>query len=235
MINRNKSTPLHEQAEDYLRVLINKPEYIEGKMLPTEMELATELGISRNTIRQAINKLVSRKKRVGTKVVNKGIIGKGQEWQSFTQEMKALGISPQNYEMHLTWEKADNNIAAFFNIKQGTKLLKLERLRGSETEPFVFFTSYFNPNIGLTGQENFNEPLYNMLEHNHNIFARISNEVISAKAAGEFSAKKLNIQEGDPVFRRDRKVYTDDQTPIEYNIGIYKADSFKYSISLTRQ
>ena len=72
-IDHNSSKPLHAQAEEILRNLIDSEEYKTGKYLPNEVELSQKLNISRNTLRQAINKLVFegllvRKKGVGTKV-----------------------------------------------------------------------------------------------------------------------------------------------------------------------
>ena len=71
-IDHNSSKPLHAQAEEILRNLIDSEEYKTGKYLPNEVELSQKLNISRNTLRQAINKLVFegllvRKKGVGTK------------------------------------------------------------------------------------------------------------------------------------------------------------------------
>lgn len=70
-LDQNSPVPLHAQIEEYLRTLITKKEYkSEGKFLPKEMTMSKKLGVSRNTIRQAINKLVhegliERKKRSG--------------------------------------------------------------------------------------------------------------------------------------------------------------------------
>lgn len=59
--NLLEKNPLHIQAETYLRQLIEKEEYKTGKLLPTEVELAKMLNISRNTLRQAINKYIEQK------------------------------------------------------------------------------------------------------------------------------------------------------------------------------
>lgn len=72
---------------------------------------------------------------------------------SFTQEMKTLGIVPMNYELHVSWTKPTDDIALFFNAPDVKRILKLERLRGNQEYPFVYFISYFNPKIGLTGSE----------------------------------------------------------------------------------
>ena len=96
-LDKKELDPLHIQAETYIRQLIEKEEYKAGKLLPTEVELAKMLNISRNTLRQAINKLVYeglllRKRGHGTRVVRKGIVGGVKNWLSFSQEMKMLGI-----------------------------------------------------------------------------------------------------------------------------------------------
>lgn len=79
-LDHASSKPLHVQAEEILRKLIESEEYKNGKFLPNEVDLSERLNISRNTLRQAINKLVFeglliRKKGVGTKVAQKGIVG----------------------------------------------------------------------------------------------------------------------------------------------------------------
>jgi len=77
-IDHKSQTPLHIQAEALLREMIQQEEYQKGKLLPNEVDLSKQLNISRNTLRQAINKLVYegllvRKKGYGTKVAAKGI------------------------------------------------------------------------------------------------------------------------------------------------------------------
>lgn len=59
-LDPNSTQPLHQQAEDLLRTMIQQEEYKKGKLLPNEVELSKELNISRNTLRQAINRLVSK-------------------------------------------------------------------------------------------------------------------------------------------------------------------------------
>lgn len=97
-IDHNSAIPLYLQIENQLRNIIREPEYKKGKMLPNEVDLSKQLGISRNTLRQAINNLVTegllvRKKGIGTIVVNQSVSSKAKNWLSFTQEMKAQGTN----------------------------------------------------------------------------------------------------------------------------------------------
>lgn len=155
-------------------------------------------------------------------------------WLSFSQEMKARGIPIRNYELHVSWVYPEDNIASFFDIKTDKKILKLERLRGSSEEPFVYFISYFHPRIGLTGEEDFQKPLYEMLEEEHAIVALLSKEEITARMADKSIAAKLEIEIGSPVLFRKRFVFDQGERPMEYNVGFYKADSFVYTVESRR-
>ena len=238
-MNRNISTPLHEQAEKVLRELIESDEYKSGKLLPNEVDLSRQLNISRNTLRQATARLVNegllvRKKGVGTRVARKGISVGVKNWLSFSQEMKMLGIEVKNFELHLSYRKATPEIAGFFGIEEGDKCLVLERLRGNTDNPFVYFISYFNPALPLTGEENYIKPLYEMLENDRGIIVKTSKEEISARLAGDFLAEKLEIAPGDAILIRKRFVSDVNGGPVEYNIGYYRSDSFTYTIEATR-
>ena len=129
-IDHNSAIPLYLQIENQLRNIIREPEYKKGKMLPNEVDLSKQLGISRNTLRQAINNLVTegllvRKKGIGTIVVNQSVSSKAKNWLSFTQEMKAQGIEPTNYELHTSWALPSEEICRFFSITDEKKILKL--------------------------------------------------------------------------------------------------------------
>jgi len=238
-LNPDSSVPLHAQAESELRKLICSEEYKNGKMIPNEMELSKQFHISRNTLRQAISKLVNeglliRKKGVGTKVAHKSITGGVQNWHSFSQEMKMLGIEVRNFELHITLKKISDPIASFFGVEEGTRCVVLERLRGKPEYPFVFFISYFNPSLPMTGEEDFVKPLYEMMEKQYGIVVKLSKEEISARLAGPELAEKLEISSDDPILVRKRFVYDDKGVPVEYNIGYYRADSFTYTIESMR-
>lgn len=237
-INHKSHVPLHIQAEELLRELIKDPEYA-TKFLPNEVDMAKQLAISRTTLRQALNKLVYeglliRKKGVGTKVAEAAVSSKSNNWLSFSQEMQARGIPIKNFELHISWEFPDEKLAHFFDISVDKKVLKLERLRGRAEGPFVYFISYFHPRIGLTGEEDFKRPLYEILEKDYSVAANLSKEEISAKGADKFIASKLSIEPGAPLLFRKRFVYDQGDRPIEYNLGYYHADSFVYTVESRR-
>ena len=233
-IDHKSAIPLYIQAEKLLRKIIELPEHQQGKLLPNEVQMASSLGISRNTLRQAINKLVFeglliRKKGVGT-IVTKPVDSKAKNWKSFSQEMKTKGINIVNYDIEFKWLVPEIEILQFFGLKAGSKVLKMERLRGEDSGPFVFFISYFHPRIGLTGQEDFNRPLYDIMEEDYSVTVKLSQEEITATAANKEMADKIEMNLGEPILKRKRFVFDPGRRPIEFNIGYYRADSFVYTL-----
>lgn len=238
-IDHTSAVPLHMQAENLLRQLITEEQYQNGRNIPNEVDLANMLGISRTTLRIAINKLVFeglliRKKRAGTKVAPGAVSSKSNNWLSFSQEMKLRGIPIKNFELHVAWELPDSNLASFFDLKLDVPVLKMERVRGRPEEPFVFFASYFHPRVGLSPDDDFKRPLYELLEQDHGVIATLSKEEIRAIGADENIARKLQVPVGSPILFRKRFVYDQAERPIEYNVGYYKADSFIYTVESTR-
>jgi len=239
-INHDSDLPLHVQVEKMLREMIALPEYSKGKMIPNEVEIAKRLGISRNTVRHATNKLVYeglliRKKGIGTKAShNNNVTTRLDSWHSFTQEMNDKHIPFKTYEIGVNWVKPDESVAKFFGISAERVVLCMERLRGLETGPIVYFLSYFHPRVGLTGKEDFSKPLYKMLEEEYATVVATSREEISAKLADDNIACKLKIKIGSPVLKRKRFVLDPGSRPVEYNIGYYNAEHFTYSIEIKR-
>ncbi len=238
-LDHESGVPLHKQVENLLRELIVDPNYQNGELLPKEVDIAKRLGISRNTVRQATNKLVIeglliRKKGVGTTVGKPSYTSRLDNWFSFSQEMHEKGLEFTNYSLKSGWIKANLEVSRHLQIRKGTKVLKLERLRGLDNGPVVFFQSYFHPRIGLTGEEDFTRHLYEIMEEDLAVLPSVSKEEIKAILADEDIAELLGIEKNAPVLYRKRIVCDPGDRPIEYNIGYYRADRFSYSIELKR-
>ena len=238
-INHKSKIPLHFQVEELLRKMVAAPEFKEGAFFPKEVELANRLGVSRNTLRQATNKLqheglITRRKGVGTKVAVKKPLTTGLDhWYSFTQEMREKGIHVTNLELKIEWVIADKKLTDFFNIPKNTKVLKLSKLKGTAGDTIVYFESYFHPRIGVNEKDEFDIPLYTLLERKYGIVVVRSSENISARLAGNIG-KKLKIAASQPVLFRERFVYAAGDRPVEYNLGYYRSDKFIYSIDIMK-
>ena len=200
-----------------------------GTLLPKEAVLSNQLGVSRSTIRQATNKLeleglLTRKKRVGSKAANNNPLSTSLDhWYSFTQEMKERGVEVFNLALDARWVPAEQALATFFKIKNGSKVLKLSKLKGTKGHPVAYFESYFHPSIGVCELDDFEMPLYTLLERKYGVVLVKSCENISAQVASKH-AGKLKISAADPVLVRERLVFDSGDNPVEYNVGYYRSD-----------
>lgn len=239
-LDQQSAIPLHAQIEKHLRRLISLEEYKNGNnLLPKEVTLSKKLGVSRNTVRQAVNTLVNeglikRKKGVGSKVVHKKITTRLDNWISFTKEMRNQGIDVVNYMVQNTLVNAPNEINDGLAISQSKEIWKLEKIRGSKDAKYLYSVSYFHPRVGITGKEDFNTPLYELLEKEHDVIVSTSKEKISAITASKKISLLLDVEKETPILKRERIVCDLGDRPVEYNIVYYRTNYFTYDIEIKR-
>jgi GntR family transcriptional regulator len=239
-LDQQSAIPLHAQIEKHLRRLISLEEYKNGNnLLPKEVTLSKKLGVSRNTVRQAVNTLVNeglieRKKGVGSKVVHKKITTRLDNWISFTKEMRNQGIDVVNYMVQNTLVNAPNEINDALAISQSKEIWKLEKIRGSKDAKYLYSVSYFHPRVGITGKEDFNTPLYELLEKEHDVIVSTSKEKISAITASKKISLLLDVEKETPILKRERIVCDLGDRPVEYNIVYYLTNYFTYDIERKR-
>jgi GntR family transcriptional regulator len=154
-LNRNSDVPLHVQIERLLRKLISSPPYSSGALLPDELTLASRLGVGRGTVRNSILKLVhqgllERRKGVGTKVVQSGLIA----WASLTGEMRRKGIDVQSFLLDVSEKPAEPAVAAALQVATGIPVICLDQVRGWEGRPVLQSQSWFHPRLNLSGHTN---------------------------------------------------------------------------------
>lgn len=240
-LDQNSPVPLHAQIEEYLRKLIVKKEYKSGdKFLPKEVTMSKKLGVSRNTIRQAINKLaheglIERKKGVGTKVVTRKISTRLDNWISFTKEMRNQGIEVVNYLVNIALVDVEDEVHEALGVAKTKKIWKLEKIRGSKKAKYLYSVSYFHPRIGITGNENFIRPLYELLEKEHDTIVSTSKEKLRAIKSDKKIAGMLDIGTDVAILKRERLVTDIGNRPVEYNIVYYHTDYFTYDIDIKRE
>lgn len=238
-VDHNSVVPLHIQVEELLLAIIKLPDYANGKLLPKEIELAKNIGVSRSTVRQASNRLaekrlILRKKGIGTKVNKNMIVTKLDNWSSFSKEMLEQGRTLFNHSFDLKKVRPNKEVCFKLGIGSDSEVYRLSRVRGDKNEPQVYFISYFHPKVVLKDEYDYSRPLYDIIEEKCGYYAEVSKEGISAMLADKKRAQKLRIKEGSPVLKRERLVLDRGQAALEYNIGYYKAENFIYSVELRR-
>lgn len=232
--------PLHAQAEESLRRLIQQPEFKRGGLLPDEVSLSNSLGVSRNTLRMAIARLVSegrleRKAGVGTRVTEPRVQSGIGAWHSFTREMEAKGIKVETYSTSVRFVPATAAVARALKIPEKKNVLCMDRVRGWDGTPEADFLSYFHPRLGLTKEEDFSQPLYELMRERSGVVADQSLEEFIAVSADKRLARLMKVRMGTPLLRRERTVLDAGQRPVEYAIVHYRCDRFRLTLNLRQK
>lgn len=240
MINKNSPIPLYYQLEEYIKALIEKGELRTGDVLPAEREYAEKYQISRMTVRQAFTHLVNegylhRLQGKGTFVAERKIEQLLKRLTSFTEDMKARGLTPGSQLVHFDIIPATRQIANQLSIQEYVPVYEIKRIRLADGIPMALETNYISANLiqGLT-EEIVNQSLYAHIEGQLNLRIDRAQQVIESAIASQTEAKYLKINNGAPVMLIQQNTYLQDGTPVEYVNSTYRADRYKFIIQMKR-
>lgn len=236
---RQGGLPLHLKAEEALRRLIAEPRYADGTLLPDELTLASQLGISRGTVRAAILRLVGegaleRKAGVGTRVVQRSAESAITAWRSFSREMQRQGVQVQMFRLRLSDVAAPADVAAALRVDVGTPLQRLDRVRGWDDAPVLRSRSWFHPRVRFDRSEAFSKPLYERVAEVTGLSADRATEAFIAAAASAALAKDLQVEPGSPLLLRRHTVFDTQGRPFEYAEVHYVSERFTLTLDLRR-
>ncbi len=242
-LNKNIPIPLYYQLKTILLEYIKEQHHDTEEPIPTEIEISEYFGISRPTVRQAINELVVegylyRIKAKGTFVTKPKIT---QDFlfslDSFNNEMRKKGLVPSTKILQKEVVKSDEKVALTLKIDKGSDVIRLTRLRYANNEPIVFVITYIPYNICpvLMEHDLNKESLYETIEKESGRLISSAVRSLECIIAGEFEAKLLNIDKGSPVQFFESIVSLEDGTPVEYSLAKYRSDRSKFTFELKRQ
>ena len=107
-------------------------------------------------------------------------------------------------------------------------------MRLGDGKVICILVSYFPSNLGIKPEDDFTRSLYDLLEKKYGLPITKGDEIIEASAADGHEARLLGIKRGSPVLCMSRVTYTLGNKPLELVEGTYRADRYKYSITLER-
>jgi GntR family transcriptional regulator len=170
-IDHNSPLPLHAQVEKLVREMLKQTKYRQGALLPPEAGMAERLGVSRNTVRAAISRLVQegvleRKAGRGTRFLNQPLRTSLKNWPSFTREMRKRGIEVEVFHLDSGKVRPTKEVAQALRTgepgKSGT-IVRMRRIRGYHGTPAVYSISWFHMRAGLQPDDDFSLPLYELI------------------------------------------------------------------------
>lgn len=232
---------LYDQIKDDLLSKIKDGTYPEGQTIPSELELAEIYGVSRPTIRQALQILVSdgyleKRRRRGT-VVTKPKVSQSftMSISSFEDAMRLAGRLPKTKVLVFKRERANAEVEKRLELTRGQDIFKLVRLRYADDLPNVFVESYI-PCALYPGLDSFDfneSSLYAAMDACGNpvMTARRRLEVIKADGA---AAALLDVEAGDPLLLFHTVARDASGTAVEYSVATYRGESNSFELNVSR-
>ncbi|MFS0775332.1 GntR family transcriptional regulator [Neobacillus sp. 3P2-tot-E-2] len=240
MINKNSPVPIYHQLEEYIKQQIENGLLVEEAVIPSEREYAQTFQISRMTVRQAINNLVSegylkRQKGRGTFVNKKKVEQELQGMTSFTEDMLSRGMSPSSTLLSFQIIPADIKTAIDLRIEENDYVYKIKRIRLADSAPMALETAYIPVELvpGLT-EENSNLSLYQYIEEHLSLSISEATQEIEASIASSHDAEPLGINIGDPILLIERISYLQNEVPFELVKSTFRADRYRFVHTMKR-
>lgn len=227
-------SPVYIQIHNQLRSNIENGKWHVGQKIPAERELATEFGVSRMTLRQAIQALVDEgvlERRVGsgTFVANRKVQEKMSGVTSFTELMQAIGKVPSSKTISYHLTIPSESEAEKLKLKSGERVLRMERVRYGSKVPICYEVATIPAAlIKNFSKDEVTSSFYRTLEEKANLYPGHAVQNVSATSATEKIAEYLKIRRGDALLRMTQISYLQDGRPFEYVHTQYVGSRFEF-------
>jgi GntR family transcriptional regulator len=236
-IDHDSPLPLYSQLRERLLALMDHGQFQEGDPFPTERELVQKYGVSRITVRRAVDELVREgyliaRQGKGTFVARPKISRHVPQMRSFSQEMADQGRRPGSRLLSLGHQRVSQHIANALSLPEDSWVWVVERLRLADDEPICISLVYLNlpAQVSLMPAELEQEPsLWRVLE-SKGIQLAYRDENIQAITAGAREAELLEVEVGAPLLLVEGTVYDDRGEPIEYHQMHNRGDRYSYTV-----
>lgn len=236
-INKNSTTPLYIQL---MNIFIDKIEnhMKENEKLDSEREICKKYGLSRTTVREALDELEKNKfiykvqgkgNFVSPKVVEQDLV----KVSSFTEEMKKHGKNPTSKLLNFEIIEANTTIAKKLKLEEHELVFKISRIRIADDIPMIYEITYlpYERFKGLTKELIRESPLYEILGNSFDTHITSAEEIIESVLINKLESVYLEVPQGKPGLRFERIAY-EKKDIIEYTITIARGDKYRYRICL---
>lgn len=235
-VDRNSPVPLYFQLSQQLEAAIEHGLLTPGSLLGNEIELAARLGLSRPTVRQAIQSLVDkgllvRRRGVGTQVVHSQV-KRPLELSSLYDDLEAAGQRPATRLLVNTTEAASAETAAALGVAEGADVHRIERLRLAHGEPMAYLCNFLPTGLlDLDSARLESTGLYRMMRA-AGITLHSARQTVGARAATEAEGERLGELEGAPLLTMQRTTFDDTGRAVEFGTHTYRASRYSFEFQL---
>jgi GntR family transcriptional regulator len=212
-----------------------------GEAIPSERRLSSDLGISRLTVRAALDDLVrdgylERRHGSGT-FVSEPKIAQQLTLTSFSEDMRRRGMVAGSRTIELREIHAGAALGRALNISPNARVTLIRRLRLADEEPMALETLHVPSALvpGLTRDMLENASFYDLLQHNYGVVISSGTQTIEPTVTNEEESELLGVPLHSPAFLFERTSRTDEGETVEFVRSLYRGDRYRLVADLSQR
>jgi DNA-binding GntR family transcriptional regulator len=235
-LDRSGPVPLYYQIASRIEQAIREQTLPAGARLENEVALAHRLGLSRPTIRRAIQELVDngllvRRRGIGTQVVH-GKVTRNVELTSLYEDLERSGQKPETTVLSVEVIPAGEIPAEALGVAVASPVLHISRLRSADGVPLAILDNTLPEAFAdLTVESLEKHGLYQLLRA-RGVTMRVAKQRIGARAANAHEADLLDLPKGGPILTMARTVFDNSGAAVEFGQHCYRPDRYSFEVTL---
>lgn len=235
-LDRTGPVPLYFQVSSRLEQAIRTGALPPGSRLENEIAIGQNLGLSRPTIRRAIQELVDkgllvRRRGIGTQVVQ-GQVARQVELTSLYEDLQNSNHTPATDVLEHAVVPATATVAESLGVTPGDDVVFVRRRRSTDGIPVAVLENYLPIEFSdLTTEQLAGQGLYQLLR-GRGVTIQIAKQRIGARRANGDEGDLLGIADDDPVLTMERVAFDNAGRAIEFGHHCYRTDSYHFETTL---
>jgi GntR family transcriptional regulator len=212
-----------------------------GQAIPSERQLSVDLGVSRLTVRAALDELVregylDRRRGSGT-YVREPKIAQELTMTSFSEDMQLRGMRPGSRTLSLETTLAGAYLGRCLHVSPSERILVAKRLRLADDETMAIETLHVPELLvpGLTRADFDQTSFYELLSGRYGIEIVGGTQTIEPTVTNEEESEALGVPLHSPAFQFERTTRAEDGSIVEFVRSIYRGDRYRLVTELSRK
>jgi len=235
-LDRTGPMPLYFQVSSRLEAAIRSGDIPPGARLENEIAIGQRLGLSRPTVRRAIQELVDkgllvRRRGIGTQVVQ-GQVTRQVELTSLYEDLQTAHHEPGTRVLSHEIVQATDTIASGLGVQAGDDVVYIRRQRSTDGIPVAVLENYLPAEFrDITTEQLEQRGLYQLLRA-RGVAIQIAKQKIGARRVHGDESELLDIEKGSPVLTMERIAFDNSGRAIEFGQHCYRPDMYSFETTL---
>ncbi len=209
-----------------------------GASIPSERQLSVDLGVSRLTVRAALDELVRegylvRRRGSGTFVAEPKV-AKGMDASSFTDDMRARGLTPASRTIELRVIPAGARLGRMLHVSPSEPIVQAKRLRLADGEPMAIELLHVRASLvpGLTAADLEENSFYELLLDRYGIQIAGGTQTVEPTVTNDEESAALGVPLHSPALLFERITHEGTGDVIEFTNSTYRGDRYRLETEL---